>query len=243
MKRFLQSGLVRQGLPGLAAGYLKATRFGLRMVRDDSPKAHKIIARGRPVIACFWHNRLLCLTLCWRGPGIDMLISRSRDGKLIAETAKRFGHGYIEGSTAKGARDRRSTAAARDVIARLQEGRFVGITPDGPRGPRMRASIGVIKLAQLASVDIVPVAGSVSASKRANSWDQMVVPYPMFGSRGTLLFGDPISILAGATTDELELTRLSVEEELNALSAEADRLVGAPVILPADPVNPALVQG
>ena len=65
----------------------------------------------------------------------------------------------------------------------------MGITPDGPRGPRMRASIGVIKLAQLASVDIVPVAGSVSASKRANSWDQMVVPYPMFGSRGALLLG------------------------------------------------------
>ncbi len=236
MKRILQSSIVQTALPGLAASYLKAARLGLRMVRDDSPKAHEIIARGRPIIACFWHNRLLCLTLCWRGPGIDMLISRSRDGRLIAETAKRFGHGYIEGSTAKGKRDRRSMAAARDVVTRLQQGRFVGITPDGPRGPRMRASIGAIKLAQLAGVDIVPVAGSVSASRCANSWDQMVMPYPMFGSRGALLFGDPIPVPAESNNAELEIIRLTVEEQLNAMSAEADQLVGAPLIEPAEPV-------
>jgi lysophospholipid acyltransferase (LPLAT)-like uncharacterized protein len=236
LKRILHSGIVQRALPRLAAGYLKSARLGLRMVRDDSPKAEAIIASGRPVIACFWHNRLLSITLCWRGQGIDMLISRSRDGRLIAETAKYFGHGYIEGSTAKGTRDRRSMAAAREVVERLENGRFVGMTPDGPRGPRQRASPGVVRLAQIAGVDIVPVAASISGAWRANSWDRMIVPYPMPGSRGALLFGDPISIPADADGEALKVLRLTLEDRLNELSAEADRLVGAPVIEPAEPV-------
>jgi len=165
-----------------------------------------------------------------------MLISRSRDGRLIAETAKYFGHGYIEGSTAKGTRDRRSMAAAREVVERLENGRFVGMTPDGPRGPRQRASPGVVRLAQIAGVDIVPVAASISGAWRANSWDRMIVPYPMPGSRGALLFGDPISIPADADGEALKVLRLTLEDRLNELSAEADRLVGAPVIEPAEPV-------
>lgn len=212
------------------------------MVRDDSPKAHAIIAAGNPVLVCFWHNRLLVNVLCWRGPGIDMLISQSRDGQMIAETAKRFGYGYIVGSTAKGDRDRRSTAAARDVVSRLGNGRFVGITPDGPRGPRQRASAGAIRLAQMAGVDIVPVAASVSPSWRANSWDRMMVPYPRPFAKGALLFGDPVPVPQDADRSGREAVRMDLERTLNALTAEADDLVGAPLIGPADPAGNASRQ-
>jgi lysophospholipid acyltransferase (LPLAT)-like uncharacterized protein len=239
VKRFLRSNFARSALPPLAAGYLKVARTGLRMVRDDSPKAHAIIAAGNPVLACFWHNRLLVNVLCWRGPGIDMLISQSRDGQMIAETAKRFGYGYIVGSTAKGDRDRRSTGAARDVVSRLGNGRFVGITPDGPRGPRQRASAGAIRLAQMAGVDIVPVAASVSPSWRANSWDRMMVPYPRPFARGALLFGDRIIVPREADRIGREAVRMSLEQTLNALTEEADSLVGVPVIEPADPPGAA----
>lgn len=238
MKRFLRSNFARNALPPLAAGYLNLARAGLRMVRDDSPKAHTIIAAGDPVLACFWHNRLLVNVLCWRGPGIDMLISQSRDGQMIAETARRFGHGYIVGSTAKGDRDRRSAGAARDVVSRLGNGRFVGVTPDGPRGPRQRASAGAIRLAQMAGVDIVPVAASVAPSWRANSWDRMMVPYPRPFAKGALLFGDPILVPRDMDRIGREAVRLSLEQALNALTSEADALVGVPAIEPAEPAGP-----
>ncbi len=205
------------------------------MVRDESTKGEAIMAAGRPVLACFWHNRLLVSPLCWRGPPIDMLISQSRDGRMIAETARRFGYGYIVGSTAKGDRDRRSAGAARDVVSRLESGRFVGMTPDGPRGPRQRAGAGAIRLAQMAGVDIVPVAASVSSAWRANSWDRMMVPYPRPGSRGALLFGDPMPVPREANRTQREAIRLALEQVLNALTAEADELVGAPLIAPAEP--------
>jgi lysophospholipid acyltransferase (LPLAT)-like uncharacterized protein len=236
VKKLMQSNLVQQALPRIAAEYLSLSRLGLRMVRDDSPKALELLAEGRPLMVTFWHGRLLTLTLCWRGPGADILISRSRDGQMIARAAKKFGHGYIEGSTAKGTRDRRSMAAGREVVERLRAGRIVGVTPDGPRGPRMRASMGAIRLAQMAGVQIIPVASSMSATWRAGSWDKMAVPYPRPGGRGAFLIGDPMSIPADADSKGLEDVRAAVEARMNQLSAEADRLVGLPPVLPANPV-------
>ena len=233
MKRFLSSGFVQAALPSVAAGYLKTARACMRMVRDDSAKGEEILARGRPVVACFWHGRLLPVALSWRGAGADILISQSRDGQLIANTARKLGHGVIVGSTARGARDRRSVQAGREVISQLHAGRYVGITPDGPRGPRMRASEGAIRLAQMGEVDLVPVTAALWPAIRAGSWDRMIVPLPIPFAKAAFLIGDPISIPRAAKSAEREALRLQLETEMNRLTAEADALVGASPMQPA----------
>ncbi len=207
----------------------------MRMVRDDSEKGNAILARGRPVVACFWHGRLLPVALGWRGAGGDILISRSRDGRLIANTARKLGYGVIEGSTARGDRDRRSVPAAREIVSRLQAGRYIGITPDGPRGPRMRASEGAIRLAQMGGVNLVPVTAALAPAIRAGSWDRMIVPLPVPFAKAAFLVGDPITVPRSAKTDEREHLRLLLETEMNRLTAEADVLVGATVVQPDAP--------
>ena len=203
------------------------------MVHDDNAKGLSMIAENGAQLVCLWHGRLLCQAMFWRGPGIDMLISRSRDGQMIADTARRFGHGYIAGSTASGGRDRRSAAAAREVVLQLEAGRIVGITPDGPRGPRMRVSMGIIRLAQMAGVGVVPVAASTSAAFRAKSWDRMIVPIPRPGAKGVLMIGDTIFVPADAANDTLADIRLTLENRMNDMCETADRMVGAPTISPA----------
>lgn len=99
----------------------------------------------------------------------------------------------------------------------------------------MRAGMGAIRLAQMADADLVPVAASLSPAFRVGSWDRMIVPYPLPFARGVFLVGDPIPVAAAARSAGLEAVRLRLEGELNRLSAEADRLVGAPPVLPADP--------
>lgn len=235
MKRLLASGPVQASLPRLAAAYLKSARACLRMVRDDTPKGEAILAAGRPVIACFWHGRLLSGAMCWRGASGDILISRSRDGRLIADAARRLGYGVITGSTARGQRNRGSIAASRQVVDHLRAGRWVGITPDGPRGPRMRASEGAIRLAQMAGADLVPVVPALYPSIRVGSWDRMVVPVPLPFVRAALLVGDPIAVPVEARAAEREALRLRLETDLNRLTAEADALVGAPAVRPAEP--------
>lgn len=235
MKRFLGSEAVQAALPSVAAAYLKTARACFRLVRDDSAKGEAILARGKPVLACFWHGRLLPMALCWRSTRGDILISRSRDGRLIANTARKLGYGVVEGSTARGQRNRGSVSAARQVVLRLQEGRLIGITPDGPRGPRMRASAGAIRLAQMAGVDLVPVSAALSPAIRIGSWDRMIVPVPVPFTRAAFLVGDPIVIPADASAAERERLRLQLETEMNRLTAEADDLVGAPAVKPAEP--------
>ena len=150
MKKLLASALVQYALPKLVASYLRLAQACQTYVRDDTAKGQAILERHPKILACFWHGRMLTTVAAWRGVGLDILISRSIDGRLIAATARHFGHGYIEGSTARGRRDRGSISAGKQVVKRLRVGgRSVGITPDGPRGPRMRASDGAVRLAAM----------------------------------------------------------------------------------------------
>src|SRR5258706_15908867 len=131
--------------------YVRLVRVTGRWTEEGAEIRTRLIASGRPFIVCFWHGQLLVMTPFWpRAMHIKMLISRHRDGQLIARTVARFGIGTIAGSSSKGA-----TRALRMMTRALQAGDCIGVTPDGPRGPRMRANPGVVHAARLAGVPIV----------------------------------------------------------------------------------------
>ena len=68
----------------------------------------------------------------------------------------------------------------------------MAITPDGPRGPAMSVSIGIVNAARLAQVPIVPITYATSRRWIFSSWDHFHVALP-FG-RGLFLWGTPIEI-------------------------------------------------
>lgn len=109
----------------------------------------------------------------------------------------------------------------------------MAISPDGPRGPRMRAGLGAIQLAKLSGAPIVLFAWSTKRRIVFNSWDRFVMPLP-FGE-GYLLWGGPMIVPADATAEEMETLRARLEQDLIDLTQEADRLAGVEVTLPADP--------
>ena len=160
-----------------------------------------------------------------RSQPIHMLISTHSDGQLIARTIAHFGLSTIDGSTTRG-----GTAALRGLLNVLKAGECVGVTPDGPRGPRMRASNGVINIARLAGVPIVPASYSVTRRKVLGSWDRFILALPF--SRGVMVWGEPIHIDRDADEAVLESARQFVEESVNAVTTEADALCGH---LPIDP--------
>ena len=80
-----------------------------------------------------------------------MLISTHRDGRFIAGAIEKIGFQTISGSSRRGG----GSALVR-LIRTLRQGGAVGITPDGPRGPGMRAKAGAIKAAQLSGVPVLP---------------------------------------------------------------------------------------
>ena len=119
------------------------------------------------------------------------------------------------------------------MLKTLQSGQCVGITPDGPKGPRMRASSGIVNVAKLAGVPILPATFSTSRRKLLGSWDRFAVALPF--SRGVFVWGDPITITRNANEAELEIARLLVEASLNAITLDADSRMGQETPEAAEP--------
>jgi lysophospholipid acyltransferase (LPLAT)-like uncharacterized protein len=181
---------------------------------------------GRPFVLAFWHGRLLMMPYSWdRAVAIRMLISGHRDGQIIARTVSHFGIETIQGSTKKG-----GASALRAMVGALKSGACVGITPDGPRGPRMRASDGVVTVARMSGVPVIPATYSAARRKVLGTWDGFVVAWP-FG-RGVIVWGEPVSVPRDADTEAQEAARLEIEDRLNAITAEADRLCGRTPVEP-----------
>lgn len=227
VKRILASDTLRRVLCWLGAQYIRFVSLTGRwsVVRGHIPRA--LWDAGQPFIVCFWHGRLLMMSRTWesRVP-IRVVISQHRDGQLIARTIGHLGFHSIAGSTRRG-----GAGALRSMLKALQGGECVGITPDGPRGPRMRASDGIVSAARLAGVPIVPVTFAVDRRKVLGTWDRFIVAGPF--ARGVVAWGEPITVARDADEGAQEEARRRIEDTLNAITAEADGLCGVASVEPA----------
>lgn len=226
-KRLGKSAPVRAIACFLGAGYIWLVRVTSRwqVVNGAAPQA--FWDRKEPFILAFWHGRILMMPYSWpKGRTMHMLISRHRDGGLIADTIGYFGLQTVRGSSAKPGRerDKGSTAALMDMLRKLKGGDYVGITPDGPKGPRMRASEGIAAVARLSGAPVIACAYATRSRSVLSSWDRFVVARPF--TRGVYVWGDPIHVPASAKGAALDEARLAVEASLNAVTREADRLCG-----------------
>jgi lysophospholipid acyltransferase (LPLAT)-like uncharacterized protein len=227
IKRIGRSAPVRAAACFLAAGYIRLVHVTSSWTVVNGAVPQRFWDEGKPFILAFWHGRILMMPYCWpRNRRMNMLISRHRDGGLIADTIGWFGLGVVRGSTAKPGRerDKGAQAALMEMIRKLRGGEYVGITPDGPRGPRMRASEGVAAVARLAGVPVIACAYATRRRRVLSSWDRFTVALPF--TRGVFVWGDPIEVPAGARGEALNEARLAVEAALNAVTREADRLAG-----------------
>lgn len=128
---------------------------------------------GGPVLYAMTHGVLLPLVYSHRERGIRVLVSESRDGEIITRIIERFGFGTVRGSSSRGG----ARAIAR-MVALAREGWDVGITPDGPKGPRFSAEPGAVWVAAHGDVPIVPLGVAADRAWRARSWDRFLVPKP-----------------------------------------------------------------
>lgn len=225
LKRVGRTPAVQRMVGATLAAHIGLVRRTTRWKTIGEDAARGAWAGETPVIVAFWHNRLAMMPYCWPSARpFHMLISAHPDGQLIARTVKHFGIETVAGSSTRG-----GSEALRALVRLIKSGVSVGITPDGPRGPRMRASDGAIALARLSGAPIVPAAVSVSRRVVLGSWDRLIVALP-FGE-GAMVWGEPIAVTSGADTGAL---RARLEAELTRVSAQADEMVGHSPIMPAE---------
>ncbi|MDX2274758.1 MAG: lysophospholipid acyltransferase family protein [Hyphomonadaceae bacterium] len=235
LKQLLGNPLV-QFLIGRTMGlYMLFVGVTTRWEKVNRQAIEPFFRGDKPMIGCIWHGRFALVHKMWAfGPGIPrakMLISQSREGGIVAHVSRAVGAEVIRGSAPKGQKRKGGVEAMRAMARHIEGGGVICMTPDGPRGPRMRAKLAPVQLAKLAGADLVGVAWSTKNRKVFSSWDRFILPLP-FG-RGALVWSDPIPAPApDADSAELEAIRAKLEAEMIRIAAEADRIAGADVIDP-----------
>lgn len=197
----------------IAATILRLLFLTLRLRLDDRCGLSRGECQG-PVLICFWHNRILGITLSFqrRYPrrerhGVTVLTSPSKDGEILARLVGAFGMGAVRGSSS-----RRGSAALRELVSLVRKGRDIAITPDGPRGPRYRLGPGVILLAQTTGAEIILVHASFSRCFRMKTWDGFIIPLPF--STVSIRIDEKIKIPENLSEAEFEQARKNLEDIL-----------------------------
>jgi len=160
MNKKIKTFLMVNVLPPLIFMFLNLLRITLRIKQINNENVIDGWEKGDNFIFCFWHGRLLMMPFAnLRGKG-KVLISRHRDGELIARVMTFFRLGSIRGSFRKG-----TVSSIREIMNNLREGYDVAITPDGPKGPRYIVKDGIVELARLTGKSIVPITYGASKKK------------------------------------------------------------------------------
>jgi|TARA_B100000809_G_C15035740_1_gene493698 lysophospholipid acyltransferase (LPLAT)-like uncharacterized protein len=215
-KKILRTKLAYSVICWVGAKYIKFVSFTNSWSFINKKYVENLWKKNEAFILCFWHGRLLMMPLSWnKKKKINVLISTHSDGQLLSKTVKHFNIETITGSSSKG-----GSEAIRNIIKSLKSGISIGMTPDGPRGPRMKVNSAIIKIASLTGHKIVPLSYSVKKKFFLNSWDKFLVALP-FG-KGCFVWGKPIKIKKNISTNEdLKLSK-RLENNLLKLTKKAD---------------------
>ncbi|MDQ3042256.1 MAG: lysophospholipid acyltransferase family protein, partial [Acidobacteriota bacterium] len=153
--------------------------------------------------------RIFAGTYFFRDRGIVVITSQSFDGEYIARFIKRFGYGAVRGSSTRG-----GIGALVEMIRLMRRGLPMGVTVDGPKGPRYVAKSGAIILAKKTGNPLMPFVVETKKFWTVNSWDKLQIPKPF--TRARVFIADPVYVAADAGDAEIENKRLELQGKLDA---------------------------
>src|SRR6266536_4476602 len=186
----------------LVFGLIRGLAATIRFEMEDRSGLLNGALTGK-IIFSIWHNRLALSLMMYRrylvrfAPERRMaaMVSASRDGGLLARILEHFNVEPVRGSSS-----RRGPQALRELASWGERGYDLAITPDGPRGPCYQVQEGVISVAQLTGLPIVPVSYQLNRKIRLKSWDHFQVPLPF--ARCRITTGPILRVPRGASESQ-----------------------------------------
>jgi lysophospholipid acyltransferase (LPLAT)-like uncharacterized protein len=187
--------------------------------KDDS--GYFLDGQAGPAIYCIWHNRLVLAMPAYfryarkrnRSSGMAAMVSASRDGGFLSAILECFNVQPVRGSSS-----RRGPQALLELTTWAERGFDLAITPDGPRGPRYQVQDGVMSLAQITGLPIIPFSPFLHRKFSLNSWDRFQIPLAF--SCCEMRVGQPIRVPREATDEQRERLRQELENVLRVLSID-----------------------
>ncbi len=201
----------RMQIPFIAAavyGLIRALGPTLRYDVHGWQNAERVYASGQRCIFAFWHRAILPTVWWARNRGIVVMNTTHFDGQWTRKVIEWLGYGTAQGSSTRGGL--RGLAV---MAERLEQGRDVAFTIDGPRGPRYVAKPGPVMLAKRTGFPVVVFHAAVDRGKTfERTWDHFLLPKPF--ARAVMFYAPPIYVPKDADTATLESKYAEMQREL-----------------------------
>ncbi len=202
------------------------SQHGIDMV-DSGYKITRIIAPGAqpyvshaaldsPAIYAVFHGRMVGLLGLKPRCKLTILISDSRDGEIITRACQAVGFSVVRGSI-----KRKAVQGAKALVDAARSGQSIAFMVDGPRGPIYEIKPGIIRLAQLTQLPIVPFVCRSRSSWWFPSWDKFMGP--LWGTPLLYLFGEPVYVPQGANEGARELLYQELSNRMEVIRDYADQ--------------------
>jgi len=176
-----------------------------------------IIDKHGHIIYAIWHGRIFFLPYLYRGQKDKVcLASPSIDGEIVAGVLKLFGLEVIRGSSYK-----EGGRAFRELVRILRQGQSAVIIADGSRGPAFQVQGGVIHLARISGVPVLPLTYSAKRAIIFKSWDRFILPLPF--TQVVVMYGEPVYVGKDITLSMIEDKRKELEIKLRNITERADK--------------------
>ena len=217
MKKIIKLKFIQHLLSIIAAIYIFLVRItsNIQIINLKIPKNYW--DNRKPFILAFWHSQLMMISFTWTNKyKINIIASNHSDGRFGALVGRFFKLNNIPRSS------KNSNASLKIIYKLVKNNEYIGITPDGPRGPKEKVSAGIIKLASSLEIPIIPCGYWSNRNFQLNSWDRFLITLPF--SRCYFVWSDPINIEKEIQNNNISEQQIILEERLNQITQEAKKL-------------------
>jgi len=192
----------------LVRGFFKFQEFFTHIIEVNHPELDSCLY-------AMWHRNQCAIYGFKNKETVNVLVSRSRDGDVVAKGIEPMGFKLVRGSKGK----KGAIEATMQMISVLKNNERAAIMVDGPSGPAEVVKDGAIKIAKLSGKPIVPMCWYSNNFNwfKLPSWDGLRMP--ILDVRLINLYGDPIYVPEDADDEAIEVARLKLEESLKELDS------------------------
>ena len=208
IKKKILKNIIVQNILGLVTFiyifFVKLTS-SIKFENESIPK--KYWTNDKPFILAFWHSHLMMIGFSWKPKKrINILASGHSDGRFGAIVGNYFKLNNIPISL------KNKSLSLRPIFKLLNDGKYIGITPDGPRGPKEMVNEGIIRIAKKTNTPIIPLGFWSSKNIQLKSWDSFLITLPF--SKCSFVWEEDIHIPSNIKEDQIEYYQKLLQEKI-----------------------------
>ena len=207
-KKLLKKNFVQNILGFFTFLYIRAVNFTSSIQFENESIPKQFWNNDKPFILAFWHSQLMMIGFSWKkNKNVNILASSHSDGRFGAIVGKYFNLNNIQTSK------KNKSVSLRFIFKLLNDNNYIGITPDGPRGPKEIVSEGIIKIAKTSKVPIIPIGFWSSKNFKLKSWDSFLITLPF--SKCSFVWNKPLEIPYNIQENQIQHYQKLLQEKIN----------------------------